>query len=569
MNRSRETEIARRNRQELITAKLSRRELIKLGLLTSSGFLVAKRGLSARAAGADAVGSPPTAPFVAPLPIPPFAEPRPFLNPAPQAAPNPAAGEARKVAHQRWDEFLPEEFYEIHAREAPHSFHPDLPVNTVWGYDGISPGPTYRGTYGQPVLVRMHNDLPANHVGFGIPQISTHLHNGHTASESDGFPADFFDSGFFYDQHYPNVCAGFDASPPAGDVREALSTLWYHDHRFDFTAQNVYKGLAGFYLLSDERDSGDETDPNPLALRLPSGEFDVPLMFADKVFDSDGQVYFDFFNLDGILGDKFIVNGKIQPFFKVARRKYRFRLLNTGPSRFYEFFLSNGQPFVQISNDGNLLPQPLPRTSVRLGVAERADVIVDFTNAHIRDRIFLENRLEQTTGRGPTGKILPQASATQLLRFDVDRDPPEPDRSRIPARLRDLPTIDMREVVATRTWQFERKNGAWAINGKFFNVNEVRATPRRGTAEVWILRNNSGDWQHPIHIHFEEFRILSRNGAAPPLDEIARKDVVRLQGNEEIRIFLRFRDFLGRYPMHCHNVVHEDHAMMLRWDVVP
>ena len=567
MTRNRDAEVARRNRQELIAAKLGRRDLMKLGLLTASGLLVAKRGLSARVAGATS--SPPTTPFIAPLPIPPVLEPQASMTPAPRAAPNSGAGEARPAVHQRWDEFLPKELYEVHAREAQHSFHPELPLNTVWGYDGIVPGPTYHATYGQPVLVRMHNELPPDHVGFGIPQITTHLHNGHTPSESDGFPADFFDSGFFYDQHYPNVCAGFDASPPAGDVRETMNTLWYHDHRFDFTAQNVYKGLAGFYLLFDERDSGDENDPNPLAFRLPSGEFDVPLLFADKVFDADGQVFFDFFNLDGILGDKFMVNGKIQPFFKVARRKYRFRLLNSGPSRFYEFFLSNGQPFVQISNDGNLLPQPLPRTSFRLGVAERVDVIIDFTNLRIGDRIFLENRLEQTTGRGPTGKILPQSSATQLLRFDVDRDPPESDRSRIPARLRELPPIDMREVVATRTWRFERKNGAWAINGKFFNVNEVRATPRKGTAEVWVLQNNSGDWQHPIHIHFEEFRILSRNGVSPPPDEVARKDVVRLQGNEEIRLFMRFRDFHGRYPMHCHNVVHEDHAMMLRWDIVP
>ena len=567
MTRNRDAEVARRNRQELIAAKLGRRDLMKLGLLTASGLLVAKRGLSARVAGATS--SPPTTPFIAPLPIPPVLEPQASMTPAPQAEPNPGAGEARLGVHQRWDEFLPKELYEVHAREAQHSFHPELPLNTVWGYDGIVPGPTYHATYGQPVLVRMHNELPPDHVGFGIPQITTHLHNGHTPSESDGFPADFFDSGFFYDQHYPNVCAGFDASPPAGDVRETMNTLWYHDHRFDFTAQNVYKGLAGFYLLFDEVDSGDETDPNPRALRLPSGQFDVPLMFADKVFDADGQVFFDFFNLDGILGDKFIVNGMIQPFFKVARRKYRFRLLNTGPSRFYEFFLSNGQPFVQISNDGNLLPQPLPRTSVRLGVAERADVVVDFSHLRIGDRVFLENRLEQTSGRGPTGKILPQSSATQLLRFDVDRNPSEPDPSRVPPTLRALPTIDMREVVATRTWRFERKNGAWAINGKFFNVNEVRATPRRGTAEVWVLQNNSGDWQHPIHIHFEEHRILSRNGAAPPPEEVSRKDVVRLQGNEEVRIFLRFRDFLGRYPMHCHNVVHEDHAMMLRWDIVP
>ena len=194
MTRSRDAEIARRNRQELITAKLSRRDLIKLGLLTSSGLLIAKRGLSARAARADsAPSSPPTTPFVVPLPIPPIAQAVSSLTPAPQAVPNTAAGEARQVTHQRWDEFLPRGFYEIHEREAPHSFHPELPVNTIWGYDGIFPGPTYKGRYGQPVLVRMHNDLPADHVGFGIPQTSTHLHNGHTPSESDGFPADFFD----------------------------------------------------------------------------------------------------------------------------------------------------------------------------------------------------------------------------------------------------------------------------------------------------------------------------------------------------------------------------------------
>ena len=81
------------------------------------------------------------------------------------------------------------------------------------------------------------------------------------------------------------------------------------------------------------------------------------------------------------------------------------------------------------------------------------------------------------------------------------------------------------------------------------------------------MQNNSGGWQHPIHIHFEEFQILSRNGQAPPLFEQSRKDVARLGFNEEIRLFFRFRDFVGRYPMHCHNLVHEDHAMMLLWEI--
>ena len=205
--------------------------------------------------------------------------------------------------------------------------------------------------------------------------MTTHLHNGHTPSESDGFPCDHFETGQFYDQHYPNAHAGFttpDIVPPefrhavtGGDIRESLGTLWYHDHRVDFTSQNAYKGLAGFYLLYNgdgTGDSGDETT----GFRLPSGRFDVPLMFNDKVFDNGtGEMFFDLFNLDGILGDKFLVNGCLQPFFEVQARRYRFRLLSGGPSRFYQFHLFDPaaptmiRPFWQISSDGNLLPRPI------------------------------------------------------------------------------------------------------------------------------------------------------------------------------------------------------------------
>ena len=119
----------------------------------------------------------------------------------------------------------------------------------------------------------------------------------------------------------------------------------------------------------------------------------------------------------------------------------------------------------------------------------------------------------------------------------------------------------------TRTFRFERGNGQWQINGKFFDCNEVRFRVKRNTAENWVFQNSSGGWQHPIHVHFEEFQILSRNGRAPQSFERSRKDVVRLGHNEEIAIFRRARDFVGRFPLHCHNTVHEDHAMMLRWDI--
>lgn len=572
--RLKEIENAAKNRREIVEARLSRRDLMRMGLRTAGGMLVAKHGLSARAAKAGMVApindpppGPTTVPFVDELPIPPVAQGSTTpLTPAPTIAPLP--GESRMEAHQRYNEFFPQKYYEFPVREGLHKFHRDLSAQTIWGFNGITPGVTYHAYYNEPILVRLRNELPAEHVGYGDPTISTHQHNGHTPSESDGFPTNYNYPGSFYDYHYPNVRAGVDAYGPGGDERETMNTLWYHDHRKDFTAQNSYKGLAGFYLLFDERDSNNENDTNPNAFRLPSGQYDVPLFLADKVFTSSGELFFDLFNLDGILGNKFTVNGKIQPVFRVARRKYRFRILDGGPSRFYQLYLTNGTrsnvkpPMTMISNDGNLLPFPIPVNFVRLSVAERRDVIVDFTNCQIGDEIYLENRLVQDDGRGPDDTL---DARNKLLKFVVDRDAPDP--SRIPAQFRALPTIPNTEVKRTRTWRFERQNGQWAVNGQLFNEDIPRAVIPKGDAEEWVLQNNSGGWHHPIHIHFEEFQILSRNGRPAAGIEVARKDVVELGPNEEIRIRMRFRDFVGKYVMHCHNTLHEDHAMMIRWDI--
>ncbi|MBI1874818.1 MAG: multicopper oxidase domain-containing protein [Acidobacteria bacterium] len=463
-----------------------------------------------------------------------------------------------------------------------HSFHPDLPPNTIWGFDGIYPGPTFHARYGEPILVRHFNDLPQDHRGFGIPQVSTHLHNGHTPSESDGFPSDFYPSIVggperFHDHHYPNALAGFSYQPP-GDLREALSTLFYHDHRVDFTAQNVYKGLAGFYLLFNEWDSGDET----IGFRLPSGMFDVPMMFADKLFDQDGQLFFDLFGLDGLLGDKFTVNGKIQPFLQVHPRRYRFRWLNVGPSRFNRFFLTDLHnlerviPFTQISSDGNLLPRSIAVTDVIMGSAERTDVIVDFSQFAPGTSIYLENRLEQVDGRAGTGRFFEPGQGNLALRFDVVLPRVRDESLPPPYTFYEVPRPTPAELAKARvrTFLFDRMNGQWSINGRFFDGETIRAAPIEETGEIWILENQpprqpgARSWAHPIHIHLEEFQVLSRDGRPPPVVEQGRKDVVRLGITSQVRVFLRFRDFLGRYPMHCHNILHEDHAMMLRWDVV-
>jgi FtsP/CotA-like multicopper oxidase with cupredoxin domain len=333
--------------------------------------------------------------------------------------------------------------------------------------------------------------------------------------------------------------------------------------------------LAGFYLLYDLLDSGNEHHRHPRALRLPSHPYDYPLLFQDKRFDAGGVHVFDQFDPEGTLGDKITVNGKIEPVLRVARRKYRLRLLNAGPSRFYQFYLVGPggavQPFSYIANDGNLLPRPLlNQKSVRLGVAERGDIVVDFSAYPLGTELTLVNRLQQTSTRGPGNVVAP---GMRVLKLVVDREPPEPDVSQVPAVLRPLRPLDPAVLAAApvRQWVFERTSGMWTVNGELVNVNNPRAVMTKGAGEIWELVNGGGGWDHPIHIHFEEGRILSKSVAGVPVPvpahERGRKDVFVLEPDMTIRVFLRFRDFTGHYVMHCHNMIHEDHAMMVRWDI--
>jgi FtsP/CotA-like multicopper oxidase with cupredoxin domain len=636
--RYREMVNAAKNRRELIAAGLtSRRDLLKMGLLTAGGMLVAKSGLSARAGQqvqtnnppssgqntspgtnqncvpGNQTASPPTRAFVQALPIMPLAQRVSSLSPTPTENPNTGAGEVRAAPFQaplidasRFP-VVPATLYNMHQRQFTTKQHPDLPTQTIWGFDDgtgtRSPGPTYQAFYGRPQLTRNINSLPSitekNNTGFGMASVSTHLHNAHNPSESDGNPCDFYTNGRFCDQYYPNVLAGFNSDhQPNGDINESLSTLWYHDHRVDFTSQNTYKGLLGFYCLFNQFDTGNDDT----GFRLPDfPAHDIPLAFADKVYDPEsGQLVFDLFNLDGILGDKFLVNGVIQPFLNVEPRRYRFRLLDTGPSRFYEYFLTDlnnlgaQNPYWLIGTDGNLLPNPIQVQSVRIGPAERVDIIIDFRQ-FAGKTIYLENRLNQISGQGPAAvdsqvaaqnssttecslvlnsnqpAILPAGAGNLLLQFrvsgkSVNDESVDPASNPTFYQLPDT-TADPRIV---RTFKFDRLNGQWSINGQFMDCNTFRFAVRQNSVEQWLLTNLTGDWTHPIHIHLEEHQILSRNRARPAVPaDLGRKDVTQVHPNERVQLFFRFRDWLGKYPIHCHNVVHEDHAMMALWHVVP
>lgn len=538
--------------------------------------------------------SPPVVPFQDPLDIMPVAQPvaEESLDPPPDP-----------MRHQRYDEFPPQKFYTEVYEQKRWAYSQQEPYNQgSWSVtiNGRVPGQTYKAFYGEPVFVRRINNQPnigEGPVKFTVPSITVHLHNAHTASESDGIPMDYFNPGEFWDHHYANFRAGFDDT-------ETMTTLWYHDHRLDFTATNVYAGISGFYWLFDERDTDNENDPNPEAYRLPSGKYDVPLILHDVQFDENAQVVWDFFtpspeipeNVDGtgvgsffptvdfttngMIGDRFTVNRIIQPFFRVEPRKYRFRILNGGPSRLYTLKLSAttdrgasakaaAERMIVLSNDGNFLPEPVEAEDISLWVANRYDVIIDFSSLAPGDTVDLENILEmRDTGIGPTGRLLDNPD--KIMQFQVVAGEGD-DPSRVPEQFRPHPaTPGVDEVRRERLFVFDYDNNLFTINGKLMDPNRISAAIEQGSAEVWTFRNAGNTWSHPIHSHFEEFRIFEVNGRPVETGSIldSRKDVVALGPNDEIKFWSRWRDFFGRHVMHCHNVVHEDHAMMIRWDIV-
>jgi FtsP/CotA-like multicopper oxidase with cupredoxin domain len=491
-------------------------------------------------------------------------------------------------------------------------------------------------------VVRHINQLPKSHRGFGVPRTTVHLHGGHHLARADGFPENLehppsIPDGFpcqivleppgpvspahapacaatytvseptlnpdgsavaasqVVDYYYPILDPGdvdrrrFPTSAEATDPTERPATQWYHDHLLDFTGPNSYRGLVGFVLCFDEYDSNDEEDPGSRALRLPSGKFDVPLAIQDKRFDRNGNLVFAAFDHDGFLGDKFVVNGRIQPYLEVERRKYRFRVLNGSNARIYQFFLTGDQyqnyGMDMIATEGGLLSQTIRNIpSFMVAMAERVEVVVDFSRFPIGTNLYLENRLAQDEGREPDGL---RSRGDRLLQFRVVRDP-DPlvgDPSQVPDVLRPFTPIPQSEIdrAVRRSFRFDRSHGAWTINGELAgDLADPVARPKRGQPEIWHLENNSGGWWHPIHIHSEFMRVLRRNGRTPSIpvngrswvpgferDGYVKKDTILLRDNESVDVFLNFRDHLGPFVFHCHNMEHEDMAMMARFDVIP
>ena len=418
------------------------------------------------------------------------------------------------------------DYYEMTMRPAVVEILPGRST-TIWGFNGQFPGPTIKARRGRRVVIRHTNQLPE-------AQPAIHLHGGHVEARFDGYPTDVIPLGASRDYVYPN--------------HQLPASLSYHDHQMDRVGPNVWMGLFGAYLIEDDEEA---------ALRLPSGDYDVPLIIQDRAFGVDGSLRYSP-GMDGMFGDVILVNGVPQPRFEVANRKYRLRIYNASNARGYELTLSSGQPFIQIATDGGLLPAPVPRTTIPLQPFERVDVVADFSSVAVGSPVILRSGL----GAGP---------AAAIMRFDVSRE--EEDRSTVPAALRPLERLDEKSATVTRDFTLGMDMGGeqmrWVINDQVFDHHRVDFAARLGETEIWRFTNKSGPHAHPMHIHLDMFQILDRNGAAPLPGEAGWKDTVAVGSNETIRVIVRFTDYPGRVMFHCHNLEHEDHGMMGQFDLTP
>jgi spore coat protein A, manganese oxidase len=413
------------------------------------------------------------------------------------------------------------------------------------------PGPTIMVQQGRQVRVRQCNELPSLHATLGYePWTSVHLHGSPSLPQYDGYTSDITRPGQYKDYFYPNT--------------QPARTLWYHDHGLHHTAENVYQGLAAQYILMDPREQ---------SLPIPHGEFDVPLVISDAMFKSNGELLFPLDNESGMYGDVILANGKPWPIMKVQPRKYRFRVLNASVSRSYFFSLSDSNATMwMIGTDAGLAPTAQKIKGWRHGMAERYEIVIDFSGCAGKKVTMKNTSPKNNTTFTNTDKV---------MMFDVQPTYSGPTADNSLTILQGEPlsttnqTMELQpsQAVQTRQMRLVREGGKWTVNGTTWDkvvasgYQFAEAKPVRGSVEIWEIINDSGGWFHPFHIHLIDFKILDRNGRPPNPWELGPKDVVYVGENEKVRVIARFEG-LGRYMMHCHNLIHEDHDMMSQFEVV-
>lgn len=508
-------------------------ELSRRGFFGVAGSVAALGWLGARSAAA-APGAP-VPPLPVPIPdLPPPTDPSPlnfsspplrrFVTDLPRLPTAVASGT-------------------LTAQSSTHTYHPDLPATTVLGYhDGVL-GPTLEARHGAPTTVSFVNAIEVNPLAGAVdltmhgateedrtnPRTTVHLHGAQSRPDSDGHPLIAWRRGGVQHNHYAN--------------HQEAATLWYHDHAMANTRLNVQAGLAGFYLLRDEFDTGRADNP----LGLPAGEFEVPIIVQDRMFNADGTLQPRMaryqpagYNQLGQFGDVAVVNGVAWPRMTVRRTLYRLRLLQGSNSRTYRFGFSNGMRFSVIGGDQGLLDQPVDTDHVVMTSGERADLLVDFSALAPGESVTLVNTALNSAGNA----VLAAPALPEIMRFDADPAAAAP--VPVPGRLRGGPGLPAaitpattEGVTRTRIMTFLARFDlnrteavvplVGSINNLPFLTDDVDVA-RAGTTEIWHIVNTS-PFDHPVHLHLARFRILGRQkmwvagymaASPPPLEDDVR-----------------------------------------------
>jgi spore coat protein A, manganese oxidase len=475
------------------------------------------------------------APFQVPLPIPALLAPR-------------ATADA--------------DYYELAQSVAEMEIIPGFKT-PIWGYNGTFPGPTIVSTSGRKTVVTHHNQLP-------VPTV-THLHGGKTPPDQDGYTTDYL---LPATMSAPPAMASTPGMPSMADpdahvtfvrrdyaypMQQRAATLWYHDHRMGFTGPSITRGLAGFHIIHDEEER---------ALPLPTADRDIPLMICDRAFAADGSFLYpsvdaslettpgvSYAAMMGVMGDVVLVNGAPWPVLRVGTARYRFRILNASNARTYQLALqakSGNAAFTQIGTDGGLLAAPIRQPDLVIAPAQRFDVVIDFGNFAVGDEITMINQADG----GSVGSV---------MRFIVDRT--LTDTTSIPAKLSTVDKIDPASVKTHRTMDFNFDSAAvtWVINGHPFDPQTSDAAVKNGDTELWTISSNA---HHPIHIHVANLQVITRNGGPPGPFDAGWKDTVLVGPHDTVQVAARFTAYPGRYMFHCHNLEHEDMAMMANYHII-
>ncbi|GAA0526120.1 multicopper oxidase domain-containing protein [Paractinoplanes ferrugineus] len=405
----------------------------------------------------------------------------------------------------------------------------------TWGYNGTHLGPTLRARRGEQVRVNITNGLGED--------TTVHWHGMHLPARMDGGP------------HQP-IRPGSTFSPE-WRIDQPASTLWYHPHPHERTEKQVYRGLAGLFLV-------DDPATDVAALPHEYGVDDVPVVVQDKAFTDDGQLAeaSPLGSDIGILGDSLLVNGTPKPYLPVTTDLVRLRVLNASTARSYNFAFSDGRPFTLIGTDGGLLDRPHQVDRLPLSPAERAEVLVAMRPG--------EQVVLRSVPPAPEGDF-------GVRRFQGGRDKFDVLQLRaaaslkpgpaVPAKLVDTPRLDPAEAAQTRTMTFTGRQ----INDRLMEHGRNDAVVTKGTTEVWTVRNGHGT-PHSFHIHDVQFQVLSRTDGGPlPPHLSGWKDTIRLPPQQGYTVIMRFADYADPetpYMFHCHLLRHEDQGMMGQFIVV-